>query len=123
MTKCRARAPAVKIMMLRISTSTIAVPKSGPMTTSAASQAVTIPHGRNVRQKSPSSPARFSRKYPRKMISASFDISDGCIEKPGNFNRSEEHTSELQSPRNLVCRLLLEKNKEQIAAGPQRRDH
>src|SRR2546426_8404066 len=27
--------------------------------------------------------------------------------------RSEEHTSELQSPCNLVCRLLLEKKKEQ----------
>src|SRR6202521_1689996 len=26
--------------------------------------------------------------------------------------RSEEHTSELQSPQNLVCRLLLEKNKK-----------
>src|SRR5256885_12302558 len=26
------------------------------------------------------------------------------------FLRSEEHTSELQSPCNLVCRLLLEKN-------------
>src|SRR6202521_5465295 len=25
--------------------------------------------------------------------------------------RSEEHTSELQSPQNIVCRLLLEKNK------------
>src|ERR1022692_4849550 len=28
-------------------------------------------------------------------------------------DRSEEHTSELQSPCNLVCRLLLEKKKEQ----------
>src|SRR5574341_340641 len=28
-------------------------------------------------------------------------------------NRSEEHTSELQSPTNLVCRLLLEKKKKQ----------
>src|SRR5256885_5671939 len=28
--------------------------------------------------------------------------------------RSEEHTSELQSPCNLVCRLLLEKKKTQI---------
>src|SRR2546426_8396720 len=28
------------------------------------------------------------------------------------FNRSEEHTSELQSPCNLVCRLLLEKKKK-----------
>src|SRR6202521_929897 len=27
--------------------------------------------------------------------------------------RSEEHTSELQSPQNLVCRLLLEKNKRE----------
>src|ERR1022692_2846402 len=30
--------------------------------------------------------------------------------------RSEEHTSELQSPCNLVCRLLLEKNKTSISA-------
>src|SRR2546430_12922697 len=29
--------------------------------------------------------------------------------------RSEEHTSELQSQSNLVCRLLLEKKKEQYA--------
>src|SRR2546426_8079403 len=27
-------------------------------------------------------------------------------------SRSEEHTSELQSPCNIVCRLLLEKNKD-----------
>src|SRR5437762_8125491 len=29
-------------------------------------------------------------------------------------NRSEEHTSELQSPMYLVCRLLLEKKKKEI---------
>src|SRR5256885_8747544 len=29
------------------------------------------------------------------------------------FERSEEHTSELQSPCNLVCRLLLEKKKNE----------
>src|SRR5246127_613824 len=29
-----------------------------------------------------------------------------------NLGRSEEHTSELQSPCNLVCRLLLEKKKK-----------
>src|SRR2546426_4530590 len=28
------------------------------------------------------------------------------------YSRSEEHTSELQSPCNLVCRLLLEKKKK-----------
>src|ERR1039457_7472823 len=31
--------------------------------------------------------------------------------------RSEEHTSELQSPCNLVCRLLLEKKKNQDSPG------
>src|SRR2546426_4298744 len=31
----------------------------------------------------------------------------------GHVGRSEEHTSELQSPCNLVCRLLLEKKKKQ----------
>src|SRR5260370_32336008 len=32
----------------------------------------------------------------------------------GRRSRSEEHTSELQSHLNLVCRLLLEKKKKQI---------
>src|SRR5258708_22815779 len=31
--------------------------------------------------------------------------------------RSEEHTSELQSPDHLVCRLLLEKKKEHLYAS------
>src|SRR5690349_22845589 len=31
---------------------------------------------------------------------------------PTGFERSEEHTSELQSRRDLVCRLLLEKKKK-----------
>src|SRR5262245_64632705 len=34
--------------------------------------------------------------------------------KPGLGLRSEEHTSELQSLRHLVCRLLLEKKKKTI---------
>src|SRR5574337_1737342 len=41
--------------------------------------------------------------------------------------RSEEHTSELQSPLNLVCRLLLEKQKttekDRPTAGPPGRHH
>src|SRR5438552_12959717 len=32
----------------------------------------------------------------------------------GTANRSEEHTSELQSPDHLVCRLLLEKKKKSL---------
>src|SRR2546430_9702029 len=37
--------------------------------------------------------------------------------------RSEEHTSELQSQSNLVCRLLLEKKKDLHQRGAARRDH
>src|SRR2546430_8829290 len=35
---------------------------------------------------------------------------------PGGVGRSEEHTSELQSQSNLVCRLLLEKKNTQRSA-------
>src|SRR5256885_5233008 len=35
----------------------------------------------------------------------------------GHVTRSEEHTSELQSPCNLVCRLLLEKKNTLCARG------
>src|SRR5258708_14362070 len=35
------------------------------------------------------------------------------------LKRSEEHTSELQSPDHLVCRLLLEKKKTPIADMPR----
>src|SRR5256885_6585085 len=37
------------------------------------------------------------------------------IEGANESRRSEEHTSELQSPCNLVCRLLLEKKKKKKA--------
>src|SRR2546426_5957869 len=39
-------------------------------------------------------------------------LSRALVREPQVFLRSEEHTSELQSPCNLVCRLLLEKKKE-----------
>src|SRR2546430_10996185 len=38
-------------------------------------------------------------------------VDRGC-ERPDGYERSEEHTSELQSQSNLVCRLLLEKKKK-----------
>src|SRR2546427_4516126 len=37
----------------------------------------------------------------------------------GHGERSEEHTSELQSQSNLVCRLLLEKKKQRKKLAPQ----
>src|SRR2546430_11659106 len=39
------------------------------------------------------------------------DVCRSARETEGNCRRSEEHTSELQSQSNLVCRLLLEKKK------------
>src|SRR5260370_16221962 len=53
-----------------------------------------------------SSPA-IKRAEPTRFTSMTFRQS------PMDVNRSEEHTSELQSHLNLVCRLLLEKNKKQ----------
>src|SRR5256886_10498202 len=50
----------------------------------------------------------------------------GSIDSPGcaiisttSPPRSEEHTSELQSQSNLVCRLLLEKNKNHNKKTPE----
>src|SRR5256885_11973066 len=47
------------------------------------------------------------RRYP---IRPSWTIRTGSPSR-ATRRRSEEHTSELQSPCNLVCRLLLEKKK------------
>src|SRR3989454_2457680 len=51
--------------------------------------------------------ARCAAALPHEIIVVDNDSSDGSVEA-----RSEEHTSELQSPCNLVCRLLLEKKKK-----------
>src|SRR5574341_1998641 len=48
-----------------------------------------------------------TRERPRETF---FNTSRGHIPLP----RSEAHTSELQSPTNLVCRLLLEKKKKKV---------
>src|SRR3989475_11429087 len=53
----------------------------------------------------------------RKLVSAETSVAQNTAitgEKPHSMNttRSEEHTSELQSQSNLVCRLLLEKKKK-----------
>src|SRR5205085_8432505 len=58
---------------------------------------------------------RYAR--PREAIDAAItarhrgDDHLGPISRKRRTPRSEEHTSELQSQSNLVCRLLLEKNK------------
>src|SRR5438270_8907494 len=50
-----------------------------------------------------------------------FPVSCKKSRRPANTYRSEEHTSELQSQSNLVCRLLLEK-KNVIRGQPRVRD-
>src|SRR5437016_9668001 len=57
-----------------------------------------------------------SSDLPRSGCAISWRISASCNRAPAlrsstSINRSEEHTSELQSLTNLVCRLLLEKKK------------
>src|SRR5260370_15921829 len=53
-----------------------------------------------------------------------YDVSFADVQAPGARNtyftrRSEEHTSELQSHLNLVCRLLLEKKKKKEIISTQ----
>src|SRR2546430_11157718 len=55
-----------------------------------------------------SSPANRSCRVS---FSASMASLIELLFRPGRSGRSEEHTSELQSQSNLVCRLLLEKKK------------
>src|SRR2546426_9014781 len=53
--------------------------------------------------------------WSRTAFNASLEQSAHAVEvvlHPAPGARSEEHTSELQSPCNLVCRLLLEKKKQ-----------
>src|SRR5690606_40568189 len=54
----------------------------------------------------PSSPAMWSRAYALDVVTQSPGLN---VETSPGTARSEEHTSELQSRENLVCRLLLEK--------------
>src|SRR2546422_6851279 len=46
---------------------------------------------------------------------------DNALEIANDTERSEEHTSELQSRLHLVCRLLLEKKKQAHDTGMSRR--
>src|SRR5690606_40838675 len=54
------------------------------------------------------------------VAAAEFGTGDAGIDVGGD-GRSEEHTSELQSRENLVCRLLLEKKNKAKKGGPHNR--
>src|SRR5438874_10527768 len=57
--------------------------------------------------------ATFARSSCSVFISSPMCPSICLSSMPLRYERSEEHTSELQSRRDLVCRLLLEKKKKQ----------
>src|SRR5215216_7733980 len=54
------------------------------------------------------------RRLPERVAAAHGPVRDPLDQLPRIHARSEEHTSELQSPDHLVCRLLLEKKKKKI---------
>src|SRR5437762_2073486 len=56
-------------------------------------------------------------KQPEDQYQVILEVKDKERAQPA---RSEEHTSELQSPMYLVCRLLLEKKKKKIKNGRRR---
>src|SRR5258707_10771848 len=60
-------------------------------------------------------PATGGAVRPRTLAPAAPTAFDAGAEPVRVFARSEEHTSELQSRQYLVCRLLLEKKKEETA--------
>src|SRR5205807_10039194 len=52
--------------------------------------------------------ARGGERFSRRRFRSALEIWSGSVRTRPSRARSEEHTSELQSPCNLVCRLLLE---------------
>src|SRR3712207_7426290 len=54
------------------------------------------------------------RAHPQRRLTSGQrpGLDDEGVTRPGEEERSEEHTSELQSRQYLVCRLLLEKKKK-----------
>src|SRR5256885_16955972 len=59
----------------------------------------------------PSSRLVLGRELPEREVGGMLLLGIG-LDARARLDRSEEHTSELQSPCNLVCRLLLEKKKD-----------
>src|SRR5262245_64745743 len=65
----------------------------------------------------------FPTRRSSDLVGEGHDFAEMLSEMLGELNashtRSEEHTSELQSLRHLVCRLLLEKKKETSQLQPE----
>src|SRR5438874_9897745 len=93
------------------------------LTTRRQTTATLFPYTTLFRSIFPDEILRFARNGAELFVNISDDAWYGDYGAPGqhlnmarmraieNGRRSEEHTSELQSRRDLVCRLLLEKKK------------
>src|SRR5256885_10997466 len=80
-----------------------------PYTTLFRSRAPQIPGRRQDRPRLPARGHGAARAHRRARALRRQQGRGGAL-----AGRSEEHTSELQSPCNLVCRLLLEKKKNKL---------
>src|SRR4051794_13830245 len=66
---------------------------------------------------------RSRPRHPGAVLRQGQERTDRCVcARASRGPRSEEHTSELQSPVHLVCRLLLEKKKDVVAERAQQLD-
>src|SRR2546430_10356373 len=57
----------------------------------------------------------LKRNAPNGCLRITRTVESSMTSAPWTTGRSEEHTSELQSQSNLVCRLLLEKKKKTVS--------
>src|SRR5207248_7841136 len=87
---------------------------SSDLTTSRASPRC-WPRSRPTARRQPTRPTRTPPRHALRRTwtypdpaTASTSTDRGCLTSTTAGTRSEEHTSELQSPYDLVCRLLLE---------------
>src|SRR2546426_7054007 len=96
-------APSVELVLYDFGAISVsyAVPIAGPLAGLPALSAELWGNDRLVAE---------SRRHVERVLGT---LGDAAVRpRIADFMRSEEHTSELQSPCNLVCRLLLEKKKK-----------
>src|SRR6266581_983932 len=118
--------PAKSPIHLRSTSQSIGAPRKEPQIMAAAGAAWTISPSelrRTIRKRSSAmrSSTKAREKLARRVALWIADNGDAHAKPRGRgalrncfrriVGRSEEHTSELQSPVHLVCRLLLEKKK------------
>src|SRR5207248_8517846 len=87
-----------------------------PPSTATSVSAIRLRRSRRCSEITTACPVSASRDTADRTSEApsgsSCEVGSSSTTRSGCMERSEEHTSELQSPYDLVCRLLLEKKKK-----------